>query len=255
MEISGKCAVVTGGASGMGAATVRRFLRAGARVAILDLDERRGGALQRELGSSTTYLPTDVSNGQSVTTAIERTEQAFGPIHICCNFAGIQYAARTVGRKGVFSLDKFEDVIRINLTGTFNVIRLVASRMIENAAVTSDGERGVIINTSSVAAFDGQGGQAAYSASKAGIVGLTMPIARDLAVFGIRVNTIVPGAIQTPMVDTSDPELLTKLTEKILFPRRLGHADEVAQLATFIVENGYINGACIRVDAGLRLAP
>jgi NAD(P)-dependent dehydrogenase (short-subunit alcohol dehydrogenase family) len=188
--------------------------------------------------------------------------EAFGAIHICCNYAGTGNAIRTVGKKGVFPLEQFNRIIQINLVGTFNVLRLCAEQMAKNEPVNDDGSRGVIINTASVAAYEGQIGQAAYSASKGGVVGMTLPIARDLAVLGIRVNTIVPGLIYTPLMmggaDEMTPEIeqaLLPLSSQVLYPKRLGKAEEIAQLAGCIVENDYINGECIRMDGGIRMQP
>lgn len=262
MDISGKVAVITGGASGLGRATAERWVAQGAKVAILDMNEEKGAALAEKLGDNCIFINTNVVEEASAVNAIEKTMAAFGAIHINCNYAGTGNAIRTMGRKGVFPLDQFNRIIQINLVGTFNVLRLCAEQMANNEPVTDDGGRGVIINTASVAAYEGQIGQAAYSASKGGVVGMTLPIARDLAVLGIRVNTIVPGLIYTPLMmggaEEMTPEIeqaLTPLSSQVLYPKRLGKADEIAHLATSIVENDYINGECIRMDGGIRMQP
>lgn len=253
MKLAGSIAVITGGASGLGRATVERFAAMGASVAILDLNEAEGTALAAKLGERAAFYKVNVADEASVQDAINATVARFGAIHICINYAGIGNAYKTVGKNGPFPLAEFNKVIQINLVGTFNVLRLAAEQMTRNEPV--DGERGVIINTASVAAYEGQIGQAAYSASKGGIVGMTLPIARDLASFGIRVNTIVPGLIHTPLFNSSPQNVVDALSATVLNPRRLGQPDEVAHLATCIVENGYINGECIRIDGGIRMQP
>jgi 3-hydroxyacyl-CoA dehydrogenase/3-hydroxy-2-methylbutyryl-CoA dehydrogenase len=262
MDINGKVAVITGGASGLGRATVERFAGQGAKCAILDVNDDKGNALAEKLGDSVIFIHTDVTNEESAVNAINKTMEAFGAIHICCNYAGTGNAIRTMGKKGVFPLEQFNRIIQINLVGTFNVLRLCAEQMAKNEPVNDDGGRGVIINTASVAAYEGQIGQAAYSASKGGVVGMTLPIARDLAVLGIRVNTIVPGLIYTPLMmggaEEMTPEIeqaLMPLSSQVLYPKRLGKAEEIAQLAGCIVENDYINGECIRMDGGIRMQP
>jgi len=262
MELKGKVAVITGGASGLGRATVRRFVAAGARCAIFDLDAAKGEALAAELGEAAMFCPVNVCREESVSAGHAAVLERFGAIHICGNFAGIGNAFRTVGKNGPFPLADFKRVIEVNLIGTFNVLRLCAEQMAKNEPVTADGGRGVIINTASVAAFEGQIGQAAYSASKGGIVGLTLPVARDLATLGIRVNTIAPGLIATPLLmaghEEMTPEIeqaLQPLASQVLYPRRLGRADEIAHLAQAIVENDYLNGECIRMDGGIRMQP
>jgi 3-hydroxyacyl-CoA dehydrogenase/3-hydroxy-2-methylbutyryl-CoA dehydrogenase len=255
MEISGKVAVITGGASGLGEATVRRFASHGAKIMVLDLDDKRGQALAEELGDQVRYRRCDVASEEDVQAAVDEAVSAFGTIHICCNFAGIGWAAKTVGKNGVHPLELFKKVIDINLVGTFNVLRLCAEVMAKNEPVTEDGQRGVIVNTASVAAFDGQMGQAAYSASKGGIVGMTLPIARDLAREGIRCNTIAPGLIHTPLFNSMAPEVIESLSNSVLNPRRLGKPDEIAATAQWIVENDYMNGETVRVDGGIRMQP
>jgi NAD(P)-dependent dehydrogenase (short-subunit alcohol dehydrogenase family) len=262
MDINGKVAVITGGASGLGRATVERFAGQGAKCAILDMNEEKGAALAEKLGDGVIFINTNVTEEDSVVNAINQTMEAFGAIHVCCNYAGTGNAIRTVGKKGVFPLEQFNRIIQINLVGTFNVLRLCAEQMAKNEPVNDDGSRGVIINTASVAAYEGQIGQAAYSASKGGVVGMTLPIARDLAVMGIRCNTIVPGLIYTPLMmggaEEMTPEIeqaLMPLSSQVLYPKRLGKAEEIAQLAGTIVENDYINGECIRMDGGIRMQP
>lgn len=254
MKLQNKTALITGGASGLGEACVRRFLEQGARAIIVDLNAERGAALAAELGDSVRFVKTDVTSEADVQTAIQAAREAFGGLHIAINCAGIVIGERTVGKNGPHALASFEKVIRINLIGTFNVIRLAATAMGENEP-TADGERGVIINTASVAASDGQIGQAAYSASKAGIVGLTLPVARDLSRMGIRVMTIAPGIMETPMMAGMSDEVRDSLGQQVPFPARLGRPAEYAQLAQSIIENAYLNGEVIRLDGAIRLAP
>lgn len=253
MQLNNSVAVITGGASGLGLATVKRFVKAGAKVAIFDFNEQAGEAVVAELGANTLFVKTNVADEESVTNAINKTIEKFGAIHICINYAGIGSGYKTFGKKGVFPLAEFNKVIQVNLVGTFNVLRLAAEQMANNEPV--DGERGVIINTASVAAFEGQMGQAAYSASKGGIVGMTLPIARDLAELGIRVNTIAPGLIHTPLFDSLGEKVVTALSATVLNPQRLGRPDEIAQTAQFIVENAYMNGETVRIDGGIRMQP
>lgn len=262
MDLKDKVAVVTGGASGLGRAAVKRFVSNGARCAIFDMNEEKGEALSAELGDSVIFCKVNVTDEESVAAGIAATMDAFGAIHINCNFAGIGNAKRTMGRDGPFPLADFNLVLQVNLVGTFNVLRLCAEQMANNEVVNADGGRGVIINTASVAAYEGQIGQAAYSASKGGVVGMTLPIARDLSVLGIRVNTIVPGLIATPLMmggaEEMSPEIaefLQPLASQVLYPKRLGNSDEIAHLAQCIVENDYINGECIRMDGGIRMQP
>ncbi|MEM9396423.1 MAG: SDR family NAD(P)-dependent oxidoreductase [Pseudomonadota bacterium] len=255
MDIAGKVAVVTGGASGLGEATVRLYHSLGARVAVFDMNEARGNALVEELGDGLMYQQVNVADEEQVSAAVAATVDAFGAIHICNNFAGIGDAAKTVSRGEPLALAKFRRVIDVNLIGTFNVLRLVATQMGKQDPVTSDGGRGVIINTASVAAFEGQVGQAAYSASKGGVVGMTLPIARDLASLGIRVNTIAPGLIHTPLFESLPKDAYDSLSKQPVFPQRLGKADEIAHVAQFIVENDYTNGEVIRMDGAIRMQP
>ena len=262
MDLKDKVAVITGGASGLGRATVKRFVANGGKAAIFDMNEEKGNALVAELGDSVIFCNVNVTSEESVQAGVAKTMEKFGAIHICANFAGTGNAVRTMGKNGPFPLDAFNMIIQINLVGTFNVLRLCAEQMSKNEPLNDDGGRGVIINTASVAAYEGQIGQAAYSASKGGVVGMTLPIARDLAVLGIRVNTIVPGLIATPLMmggaEEMTPEIaefLTPLASQVLYPKRLGKADEIAQLAQQLVENDYINGECIRMDGGIRMQP
>lgn len=252
MNIQGQVALVTGGASGLGAACVRRFVGQVMKVVILDRDEVRGKTLANELGDNTRFVQADVSSEAEVQAAIDLAYSVFGGLSVVVNCAGVAWAARTVGKKGVHPLDLFESVIRINLIGTFNVLRLAAVRMIENTP-NENGERGVVINTASVAAFEGQIGQAAYAASKGGIASMTLPVARDLAFVGIRVMTIAPGVFETPMVGAMTPELQASLAGDIPFPKRLGKPEEYAQLAQSIIENPYLNGEVIRLDGAVRM--
>ncbi|TNF83376.1 SDR family NAD(P)-dependent oxidoreductase [Pseudomonas sp. ICMP22404] len=254
MDINNKTAIVTGGASGLGAATVRRFVALGANVAIFDMNDDAGQALALELGEKVIYAQVNVADEASVQSAIGGVLKRFGAIHVCCNFAGIAVALKTVSQEGAFPLSSFQKVIDVNLVGTFNVLRLAAVEMARNEPDTG-GDRGVIINTASIAAYEGQIGQAAYSASKGGVVAMTLPVARDLARYAIRVNTIVPGLIHTPMFDSLPEPAVQALAASPLYPQRLGRPDEVAHLAQFIVENGYLNGECIRLDAGIRMQP
>jgi NAD(P)-dependent dehydrogenase (short-subunit alcohol dehydrogenase family) len=252
MDIEGVAAIVTGGASGLGAATVRRLARKGARVLVADVQAELGDAVAEEVGGG--FVRTDVTNSDEVQAAVDAAGE-MGPVRVLVNCAGIGPPSRTLGRDGTpLELDFFEMVLRINLIGTFNAIRLTAAAMAKTEPV-ADGGRGVIVNTASVAAFDGQVGQAAYSASKGGIVGMTLPVARDLAVVGIRVNTIAPGLMDTPLLAGLPEPARESLAKQVLFPQRLGEPDEFAHLAYHIVENDYLNGETIRMDGGIRMAP
>ncbi len=255
MDLQNKAAIVTGGASGLGLSTVRNLKNKGVKVMIFDLNEEKAMEAVEELGSNVAYTMVDVANEQSVENGIAHAMQVFGSIHICVNCAGIAPPGRTIGKKGVLPLDNFKKVVDVNLVGTFNVIRLVAEQMINNEPLTVDGERGVIVNTASVAAYDGQMGQAAYGASKAGVAGMTLPIARDLSEFGIRINTIAPGLFRTPMAAVLPEKIIEKLGNMVEFPKRLGKPEEYASLVQFLIENNYINGEVIRLDGGIRMAP
>lgn len=255
MDLAGKVAVVTGGASGLGRATAERFAAAGAKVALLDLNEDLARAAAGDIGAGAAAFPANVADAVSCEAAIQSVMESFGAIHVNINCAGIGAAARTVGRDGALPLEHFNRVIQVNLVGTFNTLRLCAAEMQKNEPASDDGERGVIINTASVAAFDGQIGQAAYSASKGGVVGMTLPVARDLARGGIRVCTIAPGIFETPMMMGAPPAVREPLLQMTQFPKRLGEATEYALLAHQIVENPYLNGETIRLDAGIRMQP
>ncbi|MEL6686035.1 MAG: SDR family NAD(P)-dependent oxidoreductase [Pseudomonadota bacterium] len=257
MDLKGKTALVTGGASGLGEATVRRYHDHGANVAILDMNDERGEALAKELGDRVRYFNGNVTSEDRVAEIIADTVEAFGGIHICNNFAGIGSAHKTYDKKkdAPHPLDTFKTVLDVNLVGTFNVARLAAQQMASQDPVTEDGQRGVIINTASVAGYEGQIGQVAYSASKGGVIGMTIVIARDLAQVGVRCNTIVPGLIHTPLFDTLPDHIFQALENTVLYPNRLGKPDEIAMLSQQIVENDYINGECIRMDGGIRMTP
>jgi len=254
MKISEVRAIVTGGASGLGEATVRRIVEQGGKAAILDLSVERGDALVKELGEQAVFIKTDVTSEEEVLNAINKAIETLGSINTVVNCAGIGVAGKLLSRKGVHSLDMFSKVISINLIGTFNVIRLASEQMSKNEA-NELGERGVIINTASVAAFDGQIGQAAYSASKGGVVGMTLPIARELAAFGIRVMTIAPGLFHTPMFDSLPAEARDSLGKMVPFPQRLGYPEEYALLAESILTNPMLNGETIRLDGAIRMQP
>ena len=254
MEITKHTAVITGGASGLGAAAVKRIVRAGGNAAIFDVQQEKGNALAAELGSSVLFCLTDVTKEESVNDSIARAGEHFGGIHFCVNAAGTGWSERTVSKKGPHSLPVFEQILRLNLLGTFNVASKAAFAMSTNAP-NEKGERGVIVNVSSTAAFDGQIGQAAYAASKGAVVGMTLPMARDLAGLGIRVVTIAPGLFNTPLLSILPPETIKELNESVPFPKRIGEPDEFAQLVEQILLNPYINGEVIRLDGALRMAP
>ncbi len=255
MNIQDLVAVVTGGGSGLGESTARTLVAKGAKVAVLDLGGSKGTAVAQELGDNALFLETDVTSEEQVTAAMERALATFGALHVAVNCAGIGTAGKTVGKEGQpHDLALFKRTIEVNLIGTFNVIRLAVARIIKNPP-NSQGERGVLINTASVAAFDGQIGQAAYSASKGGVVGLTLPIARDLARDGIRCCTIAPGLFETPMLMGLPESARQSLAASIPFPSRLGQPAEYAALACHIIENPMLNGETIRLDGALRMAP
>lgn len=255
MDIEGKTAVVTGGASGLGRGTVEKYAFEGANVAIFDLNDEVGQQIAEELGDNVTYYNVDVSDETSVQQAMDSVVEQFGALHIVNNFAGISAACKTYGKKGAHPLSLYHKVVMVNQIGTFNVCRLAAEKMAKNEPVNDDGSRGVIINTASVAAYEGQIGQVAYSATKGAIVGMTLPMARELAPYGIRVNTIVPGLIHTPMFDTIEKTYYEALEKSPVYPQRLGRTSEIAKLSAHIVDNDYINGECIRMDAGIRMQP
>ena len=255
MNLDDKVAFITGGASGLGRATAERFIAAGARVMVFDLNEGNAARAADEMGANAAYAAGDVASEDAVTAAVQKTINTFGAIHVNINSAGIGAAHRVLGRKGPMPLANFEFVLRVNLVGTFNALRICANEMQNNEPATEDGERGVIVNVASVAAFDGQIGQVAYSASKGGVAGMTLPLARDLSRQGIRVCTIAPGIFETPMMVGASKEVRDPLIDMIQFPRRLGLPDEFASTAEHIVTSGYLNGETIRLDAGIRMAP
>jgi NAD(P)-dependent dehydrogenase (short-subunit alcohol dehydrogenase family) len=249
-------AVVTGGASGLGEATTRALAAKGAAVTILDLQEDRGQALAAELGGHTTFVRTDVTDEASVQAAIAEATGKDRPLRIAVNCAGIAWAQRTVGRGGEpHDLGVFTKTVMVNLVGTFNVLRLAAAAMAATEPEDEEGERGVIVNTASIAAYDGQIGQIAYAASKGGVVGMTLPAARDLSSVGVRVCTIAPGLVDTPMMAGLPEEARQSLAAGIPFPKRLARPADYAQLALGIIEHGYLNGEVIRMDGALRMAP
>jgi NAD(P)-dependent dehydrogenase (short-subunit alcohol dehydrogenase family) len=254
MQITNHTFLVTGGASGLGAGTVRVLTAAGGNVVIADMNAAQGDALARELGGRARFVTVDVTDEPQVKSAVDTAVTAFGRLDGLVNCAGVVLGERVVGRNGPHALDAFSRVIQVNLVGTFNAIRLAADAMAKNPPGES-GERGVIVNTASVAAFDGQIGQAAYAASKAGVAGLTLPVARELARLGIRVVTIAPGIFDTAMVGGFDEQLRASLASQIPFPSRLGRPDEYAALVRHIVENQMLNGETIRLDGAIRMAP
>lgn len=257
MNLEGTSALVTGGASGLGEATVRALAGRGARVVVLDMQDDRGEALAREAGG--VFAHADVTNTTEVIAAVDAAME-MAPLRSVVNCAGIGWATRTIGRDGTYEsahdLDVYRKVIEVNLIGTFNVSRLAATAMSRTEPL-ADGERGAIVNVASLAAFDGQIGQAAYSSSKGGVVGLTLPLARDLAVVGVRVNTIAPGLIDTPIYGYGGnaEEFKEKLKRDVLFPDRLGRPEEFASLAVELLANSYMNAEVIRIDGGARLQP
>jgi NAD(P)-dependent dehydrogenase (short-subunit alcohol dehydrogenase family) len=254
MDINNKTFLVSGGGSGLGAATAKLLAAHGGQVVIADLNREAGDATAKEIGANARFVETDVTDEASVKNAIETAVSVFGSLHGAINCAGIGIAERTVGKDVPHSLANFKRVIEVNLIGTFNVIRLAATQMARQEP-NAGGERGVIVNTASVAAFDGQIGQAAYSASKGGIVGMTLPIARDLSRSGIRVVTIAPGIFDTPLLGSLPEEVRKALGGQVPFPQRLGQPREYAALAKHIIENEMLNGEVIRLDGALRMPP
>jgi NAD(P)-dependent dehydrogenase (short-subunit alcohol dehydrogenase family) len=254
MEIQGRTFLISGGASGLGGATSRLLAGGGANVIIADINKEKGEALAKELGANARFVEMNVTDEESVKNAVATAISTFGALSGAVNCAGIGVAEKTVGKDGPHSLASFKRVIEVNLIGTFNVIRLAAAQMAQQEPNTG-GERGVIINTASIAAFDGQIGQAAYSASKGGIVGMTLPSARDLARSGIRVVTIAPGIFDTPLLGALPEEVRQSLGAQVPFPSRLGQPPEYAALAKHIIENEMLNGEVIRIDGALRMAP
>ena len=254
MRLKGSTFIVTGGASGLGEATARMVVAGGGNAVLADLKEAEGNALAKELGAKVKFVRTDVTDEASAEAAVAAALEAFDAIHGLVNCAGIVYGEKVVGKDGPATLAGFVRVININLIGTFNVTRLAAAAMTKNTP-NEEGERGVIVNTASVAAFDGQIGQAAYSASKAGVAGMTLPMARDLSRSGIRVMTIAPGLFETPMVGQIPPEIAESLGKMVPFPPRLGRPSEFASLVAEIVRNVMLNGEVIRLDGAIRMAP
>lgn len=254
MQVKDSVVLVTGGASGLGEATVRSFVDRGAKAAILDMSWEAGEKLASGLGGRAIFIKTDVADGDSVQQAVNTTVEKFGGIHVVVNCAGIGAAEKVLGKNGPASLENFSRVIQVNLVGSFNVIRLAAEKMAKNNP-NEDGERGVIINTTSVAAYEGQIGQAAYSASKGGLVSMILPIAREFAVYGIRVMGIAPGIFDTPMLGQLPENVRTALGRMVPFPARLGKPLEFARLALDIVENPMLNGSTIRLDGAIRMQP
>ena len=254
MQLEGSTFFITGGGSGLGAATARLLVENGAHVVLADIDEEAGEQMASQIGSGAEFVRTDVTDEESVQDSLDSVVEIFGSLNGAVNCAGIGPAAKVVGKKGVHDLGLFTKTVEINLVGTFNVIRFAAVRLAENEP-GEDGERGVIINTASVAAYDGQIGQAAYAASKGGVVALTLPVARELASSGIRVVTIAPGIFETPMLAALPEDAKDSLGKQVPFPPRLGRPDEYAALAKHIVENQMLNGEVIRLDGGIRMAP
>jgi 3-hydroxyacyl-CoA dehydrogenase / 3-hydroxy-2-methylbutyryl-CoA dehydrogenase len=252
MDIKDGVAVVTGGASGLGEATVHYLLAKGARASILDFDQERGEKVAGKLGGKALFCRTDVTDAASVQAAILKTMEVFGAIHFVVNCAGVATPGRVLGKDGPMDIARFNQVIQINLIGTMNVIRLAAEQITKNQP-NDDGEKGVMVNTASVAAFEGQFGQAAYAASKAGVAGMTLPIAREFANYGIRIVTIAPGLFETPMMAGMAPKVYESLVNMTLFPKRLGRPKEFAMLTAQIIENPLLNGEVIRLDGGLRM--
>ena len=252
MQIEGSVFLVTGGASGLGGATARMIASAGGKVVIADLKEAEGSALAKELGGK--FVRTDVTDDASGKAAVAAAVDSFGTVHGLINCAGVVHGEKVLGKEGPHALASFVRVVNINLVGTFNMVRLAAGAMAKNTP-NAGGERGVIVNTASVAAFDGQMGQAAYAASKAAVAGMTLPLARDLSRNGIRVMTIAPGIFETPMAEQIPPDIAEALAKSVPFPPRLGRPSEYAALVRAIVENEMLNGEVIRLDGAIRMAP
>jgi NAD(P)-dependent dehydrogenase (short-subunit alcohol dehydrogenase family) len=256
MDLSGKVAIVTGGASGLGRGTVEAYVAKGVKVAIFDMNEAAANEVIGQLGAdNVAFWNVNVADEDSVKAAVEGVMEKFGAVHICNNYAGIGSACKTLSKNGVFPLAEYMKIINVNLVGTFNVARYAAEQMAKNEPFNEHGGRGVIINTASVAAYEGQVGQLAYSASKGGVVGMTIPMARDLASYGIRVNTIVPGLIHTPLFESLPEQAYKSLEASVCYPPRLGKPAEIAHLSVCIAENEYMNGECIRLDGAIRMQP
>ena len=252
MKIESCVAIVTGGASGLGRATAEMLIGNGGKVALLDVNPEHGEKVAAEIGGGTIFVPVNVTDHQAVDQAVEEVFSTFGTIHVVVNCAGIGGSVRILGKDGLVPPEWFTNIVNVNLVGTFNVIRSTISKLVENAP-NDNGERGVIINTASIAAFDWQIGQAAYSASKGGVVSMTLTLAREFANNGVRVMTILPGIIDTPMMGRLNETARERLSKQVPFPARLGQPAEYAALAQHIVENPYLNGESIRIDGGLRM--
>ena len=252
MNVKGQAAIVTGGASGLGGATASALAAAGAKVAIFDLQDELGEQKAKEIGGL--FVKTNVGDAASVEASVKAVVEKLGAPRVVVNCAGIGRSGRTISKSGPHDLAMFSQVIQVNLIGTFNVIRVAAYAMSQSEPLDG-GERGVIVNTASVAAFDGQIGQAAYSASKGGVVGMTLPIARDLMKEGIRVNTILPGIFETPLMNAAPPQVKEALAASVPFPKRLGMPEEYAKLAMCMIETGYFNGEDVRLDGAIRMPP
>ena len=256
MKLKDKVVIVTGGASGLGQAVAERVVQDGGKAAIFDLDEAKGNALAAKLGAGAVFARVDVADEPSAQGGIARTLAAFGAVHGCVNCAGIPgKIGRVVGKQGPMALADFEKVIRINLIGTFNITRLAVAEILKNAPDATTGERGVVVNTASLAGIEGQMGQVSYAASKAGVIGMMLPLVRDLSQFGVRIMTIAPGLFETPMGAGAPQELKDKLIATLEFPKRMGAPAEFAALVAHIFENSYLNGELIRIDAGTRAPP
>jgi NAD(P)-dependent dehydrogenase (short-subunit alcohol dehydrogenase family) len=247
-------AAITGGVSGLGLAVAKHLVAHGAKVALLDINDEKGAAVVAELGASASYQRTDVTNEDGVATALKQSAERMGGLNTAINCAGILGAGRVLGKEGPMPLKNFQTTVMVNLIGSFNVSKAAAEIMQHNAP-GADGERGVIVNTASIAAYEGQIGQAAYSASKGGVIGMTLPMAREFARIGVRVMTVAPGVFHTPMVDGMPPQVYDSLCAQVPYPSRLGTAEEFADTVAFILQNRYMNGSVIRIDGAIRLAP
>ena len=254
MKPSDVRAVVSGGASGLGLATARRIVADGGLVTLLDLNDEKGQAAAAELGTAAGYLHLDVTDEAAMATTLAQAKERMGGLNAAVSCAGILGAGRALGREGAMPLAQFATTVKVNLIGSFNIAKAAADLMQHNAP-NADGERGAIVFTASIAAFEGQIGQAAYSASKGGVVGMTLPLAREFTRIGVRVMTVAPGVFHTPMVDGMPPEVYQSLCAQVPFPSRLGEAAEFADTVAFILGNGYLNGSVIRVDGAIRLQP
>ena len=254
MQLEQTKAVITGGVSGLGLAVAKHLVANGAKVALLDINDDKGAAAVAELGAAASYQRTDVTSEDGVATAVKQAAERMGGLNVAINCAGILGAGRVLGKEGPMPLKNFQTTVMVNLIGSFNVAKSAADVMQHNAP-GADGERGVIVNTASIAAYEGQTGQAAYSASKGGIVGMTLPMAREFARIGVRVMTVAPGVFHTPMVDGMKQEVYDSLCAQVPYPSRLGTPEEFARTVAFILENRYLNGSVIRVDGAIRLAP